>query len=70
MYIDKNFAIERSLRKQLFDKGFFVIKKYFKPKLLREINKEVNKLILNHENFLPPRNIKFYKKKIKKFKTT
>ena len=68
MYIDKNFSIDPSLKKQLLDKGFFVIKNYFKPKLLREINKKVNKLILNYENFLPPRNIKFYKKKLKNLK--
>ncbi len=69
MYLNKKFEINESLKKQIHNKGYLVVQNYFEPNFLRKINSKINRLLVDQNNFLPPRDIKFYKKQTKKLKS-
>jgi hypothetical protein len=61
MYLNKNFKINEKVRAQIQNEGYFVIKRYFSKNIIEKINQQVEKLILDNNNFYPPRNIDYYK---------
>lgn len=61
MYVDKNFKINKKLKHQLENQGYFVIKNFFSKKIIKNINHHVENLILNNNSFYPPRNIDYYR---------
>ena len=61
MYLDKHFKINKKLQLQINEHGYFVVKKFFSKKVIEDINRSVEKLILDKNNFYPPRNISHYK---------
>ncbi len=63
MYLSKNFKLKKQLRDNFEKKGFIVLKNFFSKKVIDQINKKVNKLLNNKNNFYPPRDISFYKNK-------
>lgn len=68
MYLNKNFTIDEKLQTQINQYGYFVVKKFFPRRIIQDINRKVEELILHKSNFYPPRNIIYYKNNKKALK--